>query len=70
MRREATVVAQSAGTFRVDYNGTDIVSGSCLEVDPPHRLVLTWGWEAPDDSVPLGASRVGVSFWRTATEPW
>jgi uncharacterized protein YndB with AHSA1/START domain len=62
MGREATLVAEPGGTFRVDYNGTDIASGTFLEVDLPHRLVFTWGWEAPGDTVPPGASRVEVSF--------
>ena len=62
MGRTATLDTRPGGTFRVDYNGTDIASGSFVEVDPPRRLVLTWGWEAPGDSVPPGSSRVEVDF--------
>ena len=62
MGRSATIDPRAGGTFRVDYNGIDIASGAFLEVSPPERLVLTWGWEAPGDSVPPGASRVEVRF--------
>ena len=62
MGRNATIEPRAAGTFRVDYNGTDIASGAFLEVSPPERLILTWGWEAAGDSVPPGASRVEVRF--------
>ena len=33
-----------------------------MEVDPPSRIVLTWGWEAPGDATPPGASTVEVDF--------
>ncbi len=62
MGRTATVEARPGGTFRVDYNGTDIATGAFLEVEPPRRLVFTWGWEAPGDSVAPGSSRVEVDF--------
>jgi uncharacterized protein YndB with AHSA1/START domain len=62
MGRSATVEAHPGGTFRVDYNGSDIVRGTFVEVDPPRRLVLTWGWEAPGDPTPPGASRVEVDL--------
>jgi uncharacterized protein YndB with AHSA1/START domain len=32
--------------------------GRFLEVDPPRRLVYTWGWEGPESSVAVGASVV------------
>jgi uncharacterized protein YndB with AHSA1/START domain len=34
------------GVFRVEYLDPDqVVSGEFIELDPPHRLVFTWGWE-------------------------
>ena len=35
------------GTFRLDIRG-HLVSGEFVELDPPHRVVYTWGWEEED----------------------
>jgi uncharacterized protein YndB with AHSA1/START domain len=47
--------------------GTSYIVGSYLEVDPPERLVFTFGWEEPPPVDGLGAletldSRVTVQF--------
>jgi uncharacterized protein YndB with AHSA1/START domain len=60
MGRTVTFDARPGGAFRLDYNGSDIARGEVLEIDPPHRLVISWGWEAPGDATPPGASRVEV----------
>jgi uncharacterized protein YndB with AHSA1/START domain len=62
MGRTATLEARPGGAFRIDYNGSDIASGTFVEIDRPRRLVLTWGWEAAGDPTPPGASRVEVTF--------
>ena len=62
MGRTATIDPRPGGAFRIDYNGSDIASGEILEIDRPRRLVLSWGWEAPGDATPPGASRVEVSL--------
>ena len=33
------------GAFRVEPNGRDVVLGEYIEVEPPHRVVFTWGFE-------------------------
>jgi uncharacterized protein YndB with AHSA1/START domain len=50
------------GELRIDYNGSDVASGRFVEVNPPSRIVVTWGWEAPGDATPPGASTVEVDF--------
>jgi uncharacterized protein YndB with AHSA1/START domain len=62
MGRDIRLDPRPGGEFRIDYNGSDIVRGTFLEVVPPVRLVLTWGWEAPGDATPPGASRVEVTL--------
>jgi len=62
MGKIATLEPRPGGTFRVDYNGHDVVGGEFVEVDRPRRLVLTWGWEAEGDPTPPGASRVEVEL--------
>jgi uncharacterized protein YndB with AHSA1/START domain len=44
------------GMFAVDVNGT-LVRGQYLEVDPPRRVVVSWGMIGLDE-LPPGASRV------------
>ena len=62
MGRTIDLDPQPGGTFRVDYNGEDIARGTFVEVDPPRRIVFTWGWEAPGDPVAPGASTVEVDL--------
>ena len=62
MGRNIRLDPRPGGEFRVDYNGSDIVRGAFVTVDPPTRIVLTWGWEAPGDPTPPGASTVEVDF--------
>jgi uncharacterized protein YndB with AHSA1/START domain len=62
MGRTVRLDPRPGGEFRVDYNGTDVARGAFVELDPPHRLVLTWGWEAPGDPTPPGGSTVEVTL--------
>jgi uncharacterized protein YndB with AHSA1/START domain len=38
------------------------MSGRFVEVDPPHRVVFMWGWEAPELGVPPRSTLVEVSL--------
>jgi len=62
MGRDIRLDPRPGGELRIDYNGEDIASGTFVEVQPPSRLVLTWGWEAPGDPTPPGSSRVEVDL--------
>jgi uncharacterized protein YndB with AHSA1/START domain len=50
------------GTFRVDANGRDVVLGEFVEVEPPHRVVFTWGFDGTEHLLAAGASRVEVTL--------
>jgi uncharacterized protein YndB with AHSA1/START domain len=52
------------GALRIEANGRDVVVGEYLEVEPPHRVVFTWGFEGAERVVAAGASRVEVTFER------
>jgi uncharacterized protein YndB with AHSA1/START domain len=62
MGRTVQLDARPGGAWRIDYNGSDIASGTFLELERPSRIVMTWGWEAPGDPVPPGASTVEVTL--------
>jgi uncharacterized protein YndB with AHSA1/START domain len=54
----ALLVPEPGGEFAVDINGVP-VRGRYLEVEPPHRLLISWG-HAGSDRLPPGASTVEV----------
>ena len=56
MGQHATLHPSVGGAFEVDINGVP-VRGRYLEVDPPHRVVVSWGGAGSDD-MPPGATRV------------
>ena len=49
------------GIYRVEMGSNGWVAGEYVEVDPPNRIVFTWGWEK-DPALPAGATRVEVTF--------
>jgi uncharacterized protein YndB with AHSA1/START domain len=42
-----------------------VAVGEYVEVDPPHRIVFTWGWEG-NEHVPPGSSTVEVTLTAVA----
>ena len=53
------------GQFAVDVAGS-AVRGEFLEVDPPHRVVVSWGMAGSDD-LPPGLSTVAFTLTPIAT---
>jgi uncharacterized protein YndB with AHSA1/START domain len=56
MGQHAELEPTVGGRFAVDINGSP-VRGQYLELDPPHRVVVSWGIAGNDD-LPPGSSRV------------
>ena len=54
----ALLEAKPGGRFTLDVQGTP-VRGRYLQLDPPHRLLISWG-HAGSDRLPPGASTVEV----------
>jgi uncharacterized protein YndB with AHSA1/START domain len=63
MGERAELDPRPGGGFAVDINGVP-VRGAYLEVDPPHRVVITWGM-AGSGELPPGASRVELTLTAT-----
>ena len=61
---DAEVVAEPGGLFRVVVGGGPVMRGIFLELEPPHRLVFTFGWESAAPAGPLapGSTRVEVTL--------
>jgi uncharacterized protein YndB with AHSA1/START domain len=50
------------GVYRVRMNIDRVALGEYVEVDPPSRVVFTWGWEG-DGAVPPGSTTVEITLW-------
>lgn len=64
MGRSHDLDPRPGGVFRCDINGRDIATGKYLELDPPRRVVFSWGWEAEDSITEPGSSTVEVDLGR------
>jgi uncharacterized protein YndB with AHSA1/START domain len=49
------------GVFRCEVIPGHVARGEFVEVDPPNRLVYTWGWDG-NDKVPPGSSTIEVEL--------
>ena len=49
------------GRYRIDVDGEHIVRGEYQEVDPPRRLVMSWGWEG-HPTIPPGSTIVEITL--------
>lgn len=60
---EATTDLRPGGAFRLVMSKKEYVAaGKYLEVQPPTRLVFTWGWEGDDSPTPVGSSTVEITL--------
>jgi uncharacterized protein YndB with AHSA1/START domain len=50
------------GEFRFEVANGEWCVGEYVEIDPPHRVAFTWGWENETMSLPPGSSVVEVSL--------
>jgi uncharacterized protein YndB with AHSA1/START domain len=49
------------GRYRIDVDGIHIAVGEYQQVDPPRRLVMTWGWDG-HPTVPPGSTTVEITL--------
>jgi uncharacterized protein YndB with AHSA1/START domain len=63
MAREAEVDRRAGGAFRWVYENGDVVVGRFVELEPPRRLVLAYGWEIPASRrIPPGSTEVEITL--------
>jgi len=63
MGREATLDPRPGGTYRCVVHDAATVLGEYVVVEPPHRVVFTWGFER-GAGVAAGSSTVSVTLTR------
>src|SRR5215213_9411873 len=54
MGQSASFDPRPGGEYRVEVLSGNVAVGEFVELDPPRRLVWTWGWE-PGSPVPVAA---------------
>ena len=64
---DAELDPRPGGLYRVHMPGQAVVEGVYLVVEPPHRIVFTWGW-AGNAEVPPGSTTVEVTLTRDGEE--
>lgn len=57
---------EPGGAYRTRVTGENVASGRFLTVDPPKRIVCTWGSETGPMPVPPGSSTVEITLEPTA----
>ncbi len=65
MGQTASFDARPGGEYRVGVIPGHTASGEFVEVDPPRRLVFTWGWEPGPEGpnpVPPGSSTIEIEL--------
>ena len=60
MAEGATLDPKPGGTVRWTHPNGDTVSGRYVEVDPPRRIVFTYGWERAEVQIPPGSTTVEI----------
>jgi len=59
---KATLDPRPGGIFWIDVTGHDVARGEYVEIDPPRRVVFTFGWEAEGSPEPPGSTTVEVTL--------
>ncbi|WP_371670168.1 SRPBCC domain-containing protein [Streptomyces sp. NBC_00289] len=62
MGRDGAFDFSPGGAYRTTVNGENIAEGRFVEIDPPKRLVFTWGWVGGAMPVPPGSTTVEITL--------
>lgn len=63
---DAELDPRPGGVFRVNIRDGAITSGAYVQVEPPHRVTFTWGFEIPDHPIQPGSTLVEIDLITTA----
>ena len=59
---EASLDPRPGGIFWINVTGHDIARGEYVEIDPPRRVVFTFGWESGSSLEPPGSTTVEITL--------
>jgi uncharacterized protein YndB with AHSA1/START domain len=62
MADDATLDPTPGGVVRWTHPNGDTVSGRYIEVDRPHRIVFSYGWERAEVGIPPGSTTVEIEL--------
>ena len=62
MGTQATLDPRPGGVYKLVMDEQWIAVGEFVEVDPPRRIVFTWGWQGDLIDTPPGSSTVEVDL--------
>jgi uncharacterized protein YndB with AHSA1/START domain len=65
MGQAAAFELEEGGLYRIEVLPGHTARGTFVDIDPPRRLVYTWGWEAGEGdppAVPAGSSTVEIEL--------
>jgi uncharacterized protein YndB with AHSA1/START domain len=62
--RAAELDPRPGGKYRVELNDKATAAGKYIELDPPRRVVMSWGWEG-EGPVPAGSTTVDITLEAT-----
>ncbi len=62
MADDATLEPTPGGVVRWTHRNGDTVSGRYVEIERPHRIVFTYGWERADVGIPPGSTTVEITL--------
>jgi uncharacterized protein YndB with AHSA1/START domain len=57
----AALDPRPGGRYRIDVDGEHVAVGEYRELDPPRRVLMTWGWQE-NDAVPPGSTMVEITL--------
>lgn len=63
MGSSAQLESRAGGIYRVDMNGRDVARGEFIELEPPERVVFSFGWESGGAPIPPSGSTVEVTLF-------
>ncbi|MFC5219770.1 SRPBCC family protein [Streptomyces coerulescens] len=62
MGRSGEFVFEPGGAYRTNVTGENVAEGRFIEIDPPKRLVFTWGWAEGGMPVAPGSTTVEITL--------